>query len=63
MGGAGVGYIGENNIKNAIIFFLIALLFIGSPILGHFITKKQTENIVAKNIGKIKEILGDDFVI
>lgn len=63
LGGAGVGYIGENNIKNAIIFFLIALLFIGSPILGHFITKKQTENIVAKNIGKIKEILGEDFVI
>lgn len=63
LGGAGVGYIGENNIKNAIIFFLIALLFIGSPILGHFITKKQTENIAAKNIGKIKEILGEDFVI
>lgn len=57
-GGIGFAYIYmEPNLKFAIIFLTLAVLFMSSPIIGKIVTRKQTISITSKNIAKLKDVL------
>lgn len=57
-GGIGFAYIYmEPNLKFAIIFLTLAVLFMSSPIIGKIVTRKQTISITSENIAKLKDVL------